>query len=178
MLDPDTRHLQMLDTFGDASEVLSALAPDGTRDDGGSAVVAVGAFRVPARAGFWRYRTLRRKARTQTLRSVAQMAPVAAVIALEAAHIGNVSKARALGTRLAKDLPYVSSIRFGHHLPTVVVLIRGYEGRQRLVTNLRRGLFHHSDAYGGVVIDAADLPQPQALPESRPLLPAGLAQDR
>lgn len=83
---------------------------------------------------------------------------MAAVIALDASHSNNTSKARALDARLAENVSYISNIRYGHRLPTVVVLVRGPAGRQRLAANLHRGLFHHSDAYRGVIIEADDLP--------------------
>lgn len=144
--------------FGDGSQVLGAVGARSSLAGSDGPVVTFGAFRLPSRGRGWRLRALRRKAQKQTLRSVVQMAPVAAVIALDASHSNNSSRARALGARLAEDVSYISDIRYGHRLPTVVVLVRGPEGRQKLAANLHRGLFHHSDAYRGLITEADDLP--------------------
>jgi len=144
--------------FGDGSHVLGAVGARGSLAGRDGPVVTFGAFRLPAQGGGWRLRALRRRAQKQTLRSVAQMAPAAAVIALDTSHNNNASRARALGRRLAEDVSYISNIRYGHRLPAVVVLVRGHQGRQKLAANLHRGLFHHSDAYRALTIEAEDLP--------------------
>lgn len=160
-----------IDMVGDASQVLSTVGANRRLVSGGltggGTVVSFGAFVLPRRARPWESRALRRKAQGQMMRSVVQVAPAAAVIALDAADNGDASQARALGKRLAQDVPYVSAMRFGHRLPTLAVVVHGHEGRERLAAMLLRGHFHDSVAYREVVIDADDLPRPgrRSLPQ-------------